>query len=109
VNTTHKNEIDAIVNAIADTGLVSKIILFGSLARGSEAAGSDIDLCALTSVTDRHPADITIDLRMKLYGIQTLPLDLFTYNQDDFLRHAKRPTSFEHEIAEHGVVLYERG
>ena len=108
MNTIHKNEIDAIVSAIADTGLVSKIILFGSLAHGNEATGSDIDLCALTPVTNRHPADITIDLRMKLYGIQTLPLDLFTYNQDDFLRHAQRPTSFEHEIAANGVVLYER-
>jgi predicted nucleotidyltransferase len=109
VNTAYKNEIDSIVKAISDTGLVSKIILFGSLANGAGAAESDIDLCALTPITDRHPADITIDLRMKLYGIQTLPLDLFTYNQDDFEYHAKRATSFEHEIAEHGVVLYERG
>ena len=109
MNSKYKNEIDAIVRAIADTGLVSRIILFGSLAQGKEAAESDIDLCALTPVTDRHPADITVDLRMKLYGIQTLPLDLFTYNQDDFLRHAERPTSFEHEIAENGVILFERG
>ena len=108
MNTKYQNEIDAVVRAIADTGLVSKVILFGSLARGEESSDSDIDLCALTTIDDRHPADITIDLRMKLYGIQTLPLDLFTYNQDEFFFHAKRPTSFEYEIAEHGVILYEQ-
>ena len=104
----YQNELDTIVGVIAGTGLVTKVILFGSLAHGMESIGSDIDLCALTPIADRHPAEITIELRMKLYGIQTLPLDLFTYNQDDFLRHAKRPTSFEYEIAEHGVILYER-
>ena len=106
--TALQEEIDAIVQAIADTGFVTKIILFGSLARGEEASAGDIDLCALTTIKDRHPADITIDLRMKVHDIQTFPLDLFTYNQDDFFYHAKRPTSFEHEIAEHGVVVYER-
>jgi predicted nucleotidyltransferase len=109
VNTAYKNEIDAIVRVIADTGLVSKVILFGSLANGVGTTESDIDLCALTPITNRHPADITIDLRMKLYEIQTFPLDLFTYNEDDFEYHAKRPTSFEYKIAEQGVVLYERG
>ena len=105
----YQNELDTVIRLIANTGLVSKIILFGSLAHGDEAADSDIDLCVLTPITDKHPADITIDLRMKLYGIQKLPLDLFAYNQDDFMRHAERPTSFEHEIAKNGVVLYERG
>ena len=109
MNIALRNEIDTVVKTIADTGLVSKIILFGSLARGEETSVSDIDLCALTPIKDRHPTDITIDLRMKLYETQKFPLDLFTYNQDDFLHHAKRPTSFEHEIAKHGVILYERG
>lgn len=108
MNAAYQNELDTVVKLIADTGLVTKIILFGSLAHGNEAADSDIDLCVLTLISDKHPADITIDLRMMLYGIQKLPLDLFTYNQDDFERHAERPTSFEHEISEHGVVLYER-
>ena len=109
MNVARKKELDAIVKAFADTGLVTKIILFGSLARGNEMPGSDIDLCALTSVNDRHPADVGIDLRMKIHDIQASPLDLLTYNQDEFILHAKRPASFEHEIAEHGVVLYERG
>ena len=104
-----KSELDAIVKAMADTGMVSKIILFGSQARGEAMPDSDIDLCALTHIKDRNPVDITVDLRMKIYDVQKSPLDLLTYNQDEFIYHAKRKTSFEHEIAEHGVVLYERG
>ena len=108
MNAAYQNEIDTVVRIIAETGLVSRVILFGSLARGEDTAGSDIDLCVLTPVKDRHSADVAVDLRMKLYGIQQLPLDLFAYNHDDFLLHAKRPTSLEYEIAEHGVILYDR-
>ena len=100
-----KTELDTIVKTMVNTGLVSKIILFGSQAQGSGTQDSDIDLCALTNIKDRHPSDITVDLRMELYGIQKSPLDLFTYNQDEFPEHAKRATSFEHEIATSGVVL----
>jgi len=105
---SYQNEIDTVIKLIVDSGYVSKIILFGSLARGNEMKDSDIDLCVLTPIKDKHPADITIDLRMQLYGIQKIPMDIFTYNQDEFARHAERPASFEREIAEHGVVLYER-
>ena len=109
MDATRKKEVDAIVKVLVDTNLLTKIILFGSSARGDDTSSSDIDLCALTTIKDRHPADVGIDLRMKIYDIQASPLDLLIYNQDEFIHHAKRPTSFEHEIAEHGVVLYERG
>ena len=71
MDTARKKELDAIVKAIVDTGLVTKIILFGSFARKEETSSSDIDLCALTPIKDRHPADVGIDLRMKIHDIQT--------------------------------------
>jgi len=76
-----KNEIDEIVQTIIETGWVSKIILFGSLARGDARENSDIDLCILTPITDRRPRDITVDLRMKLWDVQKSPLDLLTYSK----------------------------
>ena len=102
-------ELDAIVKLLADADYVTKIILFGSHARSEERADSDIDLCALTTVRDRHPADVAIELRMKIRKIKTIPLDLLAYNQDEFMKHVGRNSSFEHEIAKNGVVLYERG
>ena len=102
-----KKELDKIVSIIVKTGIASKIILFGSYAKGEETPDSDLDLCVLTPVRDKRPIDIMIDLRMKLYGVKTMPMDLLAYNQDDFWGHAKRTTSFEHVIAEDGVTLYE--
>ena len=103
-----RHELDVIVKTIADTGMASKIILFGSAARGDDGPNSDIDLCILTPITDRRPIDINIDLRRKLRGTRKVPLDLITYNQDRFAEHASRRTSFAHLINTEGVVVYER-
>jgi uncharacterized protein len=107
MNQTVKTELDKIVTTLADTGIVTKIILFGSYARGEETPKSDIDLCVLTPVKDKHSIDLITDFWMKIYDIRTTPLDLLAYNQEHFYFHAARPTSFEHEIAEEGVLLYE--
>ena len=103
-----QNELNTIVKTIANTGMASKIILFGSLARGEDKPDSDIDLCVLTPITDRRPRDITVDLRMAIWNVQKTPLDLLTYNQERFAHHASRTTSFEHKINTEGVVVYER-
>jgi len=102
-----KSELDNIVRVLAETGTVSKIFLFGSYASGEETPDSDIDLCVLTTEKDRRPIDITVDLRMKLWDVQKMPMDLLTYNHDEFLARAEYSSSFQHHIKEHGVVLYE--
>jgi predicted nucleotidyltransferase len=101
-----KDEINRIVDTLANTGIVSRILLFGSYAKGEETPKSDIDLCVLSPVEDKHPIDLMADFRLLLWDINKTPLDLLAYNQDNFYFHAKRPTSFEHEIAETGVLLY---
>ena len=103
-----KSELDRIVEALVETGIVSKIILFGSHARGEETPDSDIDLCVLTPEADegRRLTEITVDFHVKISDVQETALDLLTYNQDDFLTRAARPRSFQHHIMEHGVVLY---
>ena len=103
-----QSELNIIVKTIADTGIASKIILFGSMARGEVAPDSDIDLCVLTPITDRRPRDMKVDLRMAILDVQKTPLDLLMYNQESFAKHASRPTSFEHIISTQGRVLYER-
>jgi predicted nucleotidyltransferase len=103
-----QGEIDTIVKTIADTGLASKIILFGSMARGEETPDSDIDLCVLTPIQDRRPLDISIELRQKLWGVKKMPLDILTYNQERFDHQASRPRSFENLISTEGVTVYER-
>jgi len=103
-----KTELDKIVHILVESGIVTKIILFGSHARGDATPDSDIDLCVLTPVEDngRPFTDITVNLRAKLINVQERALDFLAYNQNDFLTWADKPKSFEHEIATEGMVLY---
>jgi len=103
-----KKELDKIVSIIVETGIASKIILFGSYAKGEETPDSDLDLCVLTPVEVKSSVDLIADFRLKIWDVRTMPLDLLAYNQDNFYFHAKHPMSFEHEIAENGVLLYDQ-
>jgi len=107
MNQTVKTELDKIVSTLAETGIVTKIILFGSYAKGEETPKSDIDLCVLTPIKPKSNVELIADFRLLVWDINTTPLDLLAYNQDTFYFHAKRPTSLEYEIAETGVPLYE--
>ncbi len=43
MNPSVKTELDKIVNTLAETGIVTKIILFGSYAKGEETPNSDVE------------------------------------------------------------------
>jgi uncharacterized protein len=105
---TFKAELDKIVNTLVDTGIVTKIILFGSYARGEDTPDSDIDLCVLTPLEEERCFDIMVELRVKLFRIREkkIALDLLAYNQDFFLACAEKP-GFQRNILKKGVVLYE--
>jgi len=107
MNENVKTELDKIVSTLVGTGLVTKVILFGSYARGEETPDSDIDLCVLTPVKDRRPLDVGVELRVKLIDVQESDLDLIPFNQDEFFARAKCPGTFQNDIMKHGVVLYE--
>jgi predicted nucleotidyltransferase len=101
-----KTELDNIVRVLAATGTVSQIYLFGSYASGEETPDSDIDLCVLTPIEDVNPFSVAVNYRKKLRGVKTMPLDILAFNRDEFYTYADSPASFEHEIAENGVLLY---
>jgi len=107
MNDKIKNELDRIVDTLANTGIVSRILLFGSYAKGEETSKSDIDLCVLSPVKPESHIEFIAGFLTLLWDVSITPLDLLAYNQDNFYFHAKRPTSFEHEIAKTGVLLYE--
>jgi predicted nucleotidyltransferase len=107
MNEKVKDELDKIVNTLANTGIVSRILLFGSYASGEETPDSDIDLCVLTPLNDKRPIELMSGFRKKLRGVKTMPLDLLAFNQDDFYSYVDCQASFQHEIAINGVLLYE--
>jgi len=103
-----KEELNRIVDTLANTGIVSQIFLFGSYASGEETPDSDLDLCVLTREKGRRPTELMDNFRFELLDVKTMPMDLLAFNQDEFYSDASRPTSFQHEIAKNGVLLYER-
>jgi len=103
-----KNELNNIVQALSKTDTISRIYLFGSYSRGEETEDSDIDLCVLTTEKIRDHFKTAAKYRLEIIDIKTMALDLIAENYDDFYFHAKRPSSFYHEIAEKGVLLYAR-
>jgi uncharacterized protein len=107
MNEKIKDELDRIVDTLANTGIVSRIFLFGSYARGEETSNSDIDLCVLSPINDKRPIELMSGFRKKLRGIKTMPLDLLAFNQEEFYSYVDCPASFQHEIAMNGVLLYE--
>jgi len=108
MNKKVKNELDNIVRVLAETGAVSKVFLFGSYACGEETPDSDIDLCVLTPEKVDDHFELAANLRRKVLDVKTMPLDLLAFNDNEFYSNAKRPSSFHHEIAENGVLLYEQ-
>jgi len=108
MNEIFKAELDKIVSTLVDTGIVTKIILFGSCAKGEETIDSDIDLCVLTPLEEKRCFDIMVELRIKLFRIREkkISLDLLAYNQDSFLARAEKP-GFQRNILKNGVILYE--
>jgi len=98
--------LDKVVRTLAGTGVVTKVILFGSYAKGEETPDSDIDLCVLTPLEEEKTLDVTVDLHVKLFNVLEKSLDLLTYNQDFFAARAKKTGSLQGNILRHGVVLY---
>ncbi|MDR0308011.1 MAG: nucleotidyltransferase domain-containing protein [Chitinispirillales bacterium] len=107
MNETVKIELENIVRTLVDTGTVSRIFLFGSYAKGEETPDSDIDLCVLTPIKGKRPIELMANYRKKLLNVQTMPLDLLAFNQDEFYSYTDCPVSFQYEIAINGVLLYE--
>ena len=83
----------------------SKVILFGSQARGTAKADSDIDLCILNSGTSRK-LDVSRQVRRALHSEIKSPIDVLVYSPEEFASRARELKSIERVIAEEGIPLY---
>lgn len=86
----------------------AKVILFGSVAAGSDGPDSDIDLLV---VLDEAPLAsrrrLMVELRRATRHIAA-PHDLLVTGVADLERNADLPGSTEYEPARSGVTVYER-
>lgn len=82
----------------------SKIVLFGSQAKGTATEKSDIDLCIVTETNNKRL------LLTKLYcAVETdLPVDIVLYTPTEWDKHAAIRGSFANKISAEGALLYGR-
>jgi uncharacterized protein len=94
-----------IISRIRSVSQPSRIILFGSVARGQDGPDSDVDLLILTS-EDRPLRSIRAEIRRALLGLER-PIDLLLMRPDRFeetrghIGGIARPASLE------GSTIYE--
>ena len=92
----------------------SKIILFGSYAKGVFDEESDIDLVVILNtemVPDTYDKklEIKVQVRDSIYELsRQMPIDLVVYTNGEFNLLKSQRTSFYNEIMDTGKVIYEK-
>lgn len=79
-----------------------KILLFGSQAKGTATAKSDIDLCIVASTQDKRSllTDLYCDTESET------PIDFLLYTPEEWAQSVADSQSFAHKLNREGVVLY---
>lgn len=95
-------EIEKIKSQIIDKFNPSKIIVFGSVAKGVIHKGSDIDLCIVMDYNNKR------EILEKLYlEVDTdLPVDFVLYTNDEWEKYKNDTTTFASIIHKSGRIIY---
>lgn len=97
-----KKEIEDIKNQIVMKYNPSKIILFGSCAKGIAKTNSDIDLCIICQYEDKKEK-----LMDMLINVQyNRDVDFILYRPEEWDKYIKDSGTFASLIKREGVVLY---
>jgi uncharacterized protein len=97
-----------LVTAIVKLFDPAKVLLFGSVAAGTDGPDSDIDLLVvLDDAALARGRCLMVELRRATREIAA-PCDLLVTSVDDFARNQNLPGTTEFEPAQHGTVVYER-
>jgi len=98
------SEVDFIRNQIISSYTPSKIILFGSHAKGTAVPKSDIDLCIIKDTVDKRK--LLMDMYLNIESSK--PFDLILYTNAEWNECVKDVTSFAYLINQKGIVVYGR-
>jgi predicted nucleotidyltransferase len=96
---------DALVRAFSP----SRIILFGSFARGDQNRASDVDLVVIADTQLAFTERIGAALQACYGASKRLPVEVLVYNPSEWEGMKKAGGSFASLIEREGRVLYEQG
>lgn len=97
-----QNEIDLIKEQIVSHYAPSKIVLFGSQAKGTATNKSDIDLCIVKDTENKR--DLLTEMYLNIDSNK--PFDLLLYTEDEWIQCINDTTSFAFLINKKGTVIY---
>jgi hypothetical protein len=95
---------DAIISAVD----VEKLYLFGSYAYGTPNEDSDYDFYMIIPDDGIRPIDAMSEAGMALWGKKVKGCDILAGTPETFERRSKKAWTIEGEVANKGVLLYER-
>ena len=105
--TTMQDEANIVVDRIAKRYKPEKVILFGSVARGEERAGSDIDLLIIKKTDKRRPFRVK-EVFESLRGLDRgYSLDPIVYTPEEINKRLALGDYFIKEVFKSGRVVYE--
>ena len=97
-------KMQAAIERLVSAAQPTRIILFGSRARGDADDRSDVDLLVIKPhVTDRY--EELVQLNQVLRGL-LLPVDLLLMSENEFEERASQAGTVEHAARCEGRVLY---
>ena len=94
------------VKRLVDQFRPERIILFGSQARGTADARSDVDLLVITRVTERRRS-LVVTMGRSLRGLD-FARDIVVLTPEEFERDSHIPGTTARPASIEGRVLYER-
>jgi predicted nucleotidyltransferase len=97
-----QNEISSIKDQIVSIYTPSRIVLFGSQAKGTATKRSDIDLCIIKNTDNKRK--LLIDMYLNIESSK--PFDLLLYTEDEWNECVNDTTSFAYLINKRGIVIY---
>ncbi len=99
--------VDIVVDAIVQDLSPVRIILFGSVARGSASGESDMDILVVMESDKKH-FERSSDVQMSLWKRKlVVDADVIVVTPEEYERNKDNEYSFIHEIVSTGAVAYE--
>jgi uncharacterized protein len=98
--------LDELIQRVVEAAQPSKLIVFGSQARGAGKRDSDIDLLVITQ-GPVHRGRLTEEIYMKLIGVGRA-IDVIVITPDDVNKHKDNPYLVISPALREGIVVYEK-